>query len=353
MAPPATARSACGIVPGVQATVGGVRSRVRAEPGKLLVPAGISLTLLGVIGDLVVHSVDASSHAHEQLFVLGLHGNNPWHLVLFAGIFVTAVGAIRWANELGTDAGSLLSAAMSLLLLAAVGLGLVAGFRARTEPIVLATSAGSAGGGTAAAGHVHPASSGDAAAATIGEVTGGAEGASIAGHVHGTPGSVSPQEAQILSRQIAAAKIATARYRDINAAKADGYFQVTQFVPGLGLHLANLRISNRVFDPAHPNVLLYQPDAKGKLVLVGVAYSIAHTGPADEQPAGFAGNADVWHFHRNLCFLPTGSVTITPGAVQCKARNGYFQARTAWLLHAWIWRTNPDGLFTEYNPNVF
>src|SRR2546425_3685159 len=147
MAPPATARSACGIVPGVQATVGGVRSRVRAEPGKLLVPAGISLTLLGVIGDLVVHSVDASSHAHEQLFVLGLHGNNPWHLVLFAGIFVTAVGAIRWANELGTDAGSLLSAAMSLLLLAAVGLGLVAGFRARTEPIVLATSAGSAGGG--------------------------------------------------------------------------------------------------------------------------------------------------------------------------------------------------------------
>ena len=89
------------------------------------------------------------------------------------------------------------------------------------------------------------------------------------------------------------------------------------------------------------------------LVLVGVAYTIAHTGPDDPQPAGFAGNADAWHYHQDLCFLPTGSVTITPSAQPCRARGGYFQAKTAWLLHAWIWKTNPDGLFTESNPSVF
>jgi len=157
----------------------------------------------------------------------------------------------------------------------------------------------------------------------------------------------------MLARQLAEAKRATARYRDVAKARADGYIQVTQFIPGLGLHMANLGISNKVFDPAHPQVLLYQPDAAGRLKLVGVAYSIAHTGPGDEQPAGFAGNADVWHYHQNLCFLPAGTVTITPTLADCRSRHGYFQAKTAWLLHAWIWKTNPGGVFTEYNPKVF
>ncbi|HEX9312169.1 MAG TPA: hypothetical protein VGA30_05020 [Actinomycetota bacterium] len=334
----------------MDAVAGAVRSPVRREAGKLLVPVGITVTLIAVIGDLVAHTLDPLAHEHEELVVLSARGNSPWHLLLFAGILVTAVGAIRWANHLGSDWGNLLGAAMVLLLVAAVGLGTWAGWQARTPSVTLASGAGS----QAAGAHVHTAAA-DAvpANARAGEAGSGAEGASITGHVHGTPGSVSPQESQILSRQIAAAKSATAKYRSLAAAKADGYIQVTQFIPGLGLHLANLGISNRIFDPARPQVLLYQPDRSGKLVLVGVAYSIAHTGLDDPQPAGFAGNADVWHFHQDLCFLPTGSVTITPGAQPCRKMGGYFQAKTAWLLHAWIWKTNPDGLFTENNPSVF
>src|SRR6266536_1578587 len=184
----------------VDAVAGAVRSPVRREAGKLLVPVGITVTLIAVIGDLVAHTLDPLAHEHEELVVLSARGNSPWHLLLFAGILVTAVGAIRWANHLGSDWGNLLGAAMVLLLVAAVGLGTWAGWQARTPSVTLASGAGS----QAAGAHVHTAAA-DAvpANARAGEAGSGAEGASITGHVHGTPGSVSPQESQILSRQIA------------------------------------------------------------------------------------------------------------------------------------------------------
>jgi hypothetical protein len=151
---------------------------------------------------------------------------------------------------------------------------------------------------------------------------------------------------------LAQAKQATAKYRDIAAARADGYIQVTQFVPGLGLHMAKVASAlTGTFDYAHPNILLYQPTSSGGLDLVGVAYSVPHRGP--DSPEGFPGGQDVWHYHTNLCFLADGSVTIAPDRDACKAHGGYFQSQTPWLLHAWIWKTNPAGVFTEYNADVF
>ena len=126
-------------------------------------------------------------------------------------------------------------------------------------------------------------------------------------------------------------------------------------MPGLGLHLARVASAlTGAFDFAHPNVLLYQPTRSGGLELVGVAYSVPHTGAwATDPPDGFPGGQDVWHYHTNLCFLSDGSVTITPDRPSCTGRGGYFQAQTPWLLHAWIWKANPTGVFTEYNPDVF
>jgi hypothetical protein len=162
---------------------------------------------------------------------------------------------------------------------------------------------------------------------------------------------VTPAERVVLKRQLASAKAATAKYRDIDVAKADGYFQVTQFIPGLGLHLAKLSIPNTTFDPARPQILLYQPDDKGDLHLAGVAYQYVHVN--DTPPAGFAGGADVWHYHTDLCFQKGGSVTIAKDDTSCKAVGGLvFQKQTAWLLHAWVWTKNPDGVFTELNPKV-
>ena len=246
-------------------------------------PAGIALTLIGVIGDLLGHTLNPRGHTQEALIILG-RGNNPWH-----------TGA--------------------------------------------ATSAGQ---------HAdHP------AATTVGEGAEGAEGAegtsSFGSHTH-SPGPTTEEEWLVLGRQLAAAKAATARFQSIARARAAGYFQVTQFIPGLGLHLANLHIRQDVFDPTHPQLLLYMPKRSGGYVLAGVGYMFVHQGVP---PEGFVGGQDVWHFHTNLCFLPDGSVTLAPGRAACRTRSGVFQKQTAWLLHAWIWRANPNGVFTEANPMVF
>jgi hypothetical protein len=309
------------------------------------VPLGVSVTLIGVIGDLLSHTLNPAAHEHEELIVFG-SGNNPWHLVLFAGILITAIGGIRWASRLSSEFGPMLGAAMVLLLVATVALGSWSGVQAARESQgeTANLASNNSSDSSHAASHGVPA---DPAAAAIGE---GAEGDSHFGAGHGVAGPSTDQELMIMSAQIAAARAATARYRNIEVAKAAGYYQITQFIAGLGLHMDNLKISNDTFDPARPQILLYEPAADGHLVLVGVAYTYAHVN--DVPPAGFAGGEDVWHFHTNLCFLPGGSVTVAPGASPCKAQGGFFQKETPWLLHAWIWKTNPDGIFAEYNPRV-
>jgi len=322
------------------------RSAAR-DLGAALIPAGVILTLAGLVGDLLAHTLSPAAHEREDL--VSFTSPNPWHLVLFAGILVTAVGGIRWAVRQNSEWGGLLGALMSLLLVATVAIGAWSGMRG-TE-----TSAASAGGhhdavtapigGAGTGTHVHAPPGG----AVAGE---GAEGESTFGeHSHGEPGPVTAAQRVVLKRQLARAKAATARYRDIAVAKADGYFQVTQFIPGLGLHMVNLRVSNTSFDPAHPQILLYEPGADGSLRLVGVAYQFKHTDEAP--PVGFAGGSDVWHYHTNLCFQKGGSVTIASDDAACRAVGGiYFQKQTAWLLHAWVWKANPQGVFTEVNPNV-
>jgi len=312
----------------------------------VLVLAGVFTILVGTLGDLFSHTVQPSAHAHEDLIVLGA-GNNPWHLVLFAGILLTAVGGILWAGRLPSEFGGLLAATMVILLAGTVALGGWSGWQARHEVHAASGQSPAVQDGAVPAAHQHLAVTG----ALGGQQQAGEGDSSFGGHSHGEPGSVTADEAIVLKRQLAEAKTATARYRRISAAKADGYFQVTQFIPGLGLHMVNLSIPTTAFDPSRPQILLYEPDSKGRLTLVGVAYRQAHT--SEVPPDGFAGGSDVWHYHNDLCFLPDGTVTIAPSASACRSRRGYFQQQTDWLLHAWIWRANPKGVFTEYNPSVF
>jgi hypothetical protein len=341
----------------MQPAAGGGRPRSRPEHGAILVPFGISLTLIGVIGDLLAHTLNPEGHAHEELIVLG-RGNNPWHLVLFAGIVITALGGIRWASRLSSDLGALVGAGMVLLLIATLALGTFSGWRAARESHAMGHAHGVAegpgleeGNGSGAGASLSGAGThaNHAGQAVVGE---GAEGASnFGGHSHGRPGPTAEQEWLVMGRQLAAARSATTKYRSIGRARAEGYMQVTQFIPGLGLHMANLGIREDLFDPTRPQLLLYMPKRSGGYSLAGVGYTFVHDG--DTPPAGFAGGQDVWHFHENLCFLRNGSVTVAPDRASCQGKEGVFQKQTAWLLHAWIWKSNPNGVFTESNPRVF
>ncbi len=342
------------------------RAHARDRAGAAVV-IGSLLTMVGLIGGMLANALSGpqGSSGSGGAFVLG-SGSLPWSAILFAGVVVTAAGAILWASRLSSDYGALIGTALVLVLAFTVILGGWAGLRHSERAPAGGSPAGTGAGGSAsvAGGVAGPGLSGihnhsvtDPALAGS-EVTGaiageGAEGAAqFGGHSHGQLGPTTDQEARETVAMLAAARRATARFRDIRVAKAAGYRQVTQFIPTLGLHMVNLKLMyGGRFDPVHPPILLYQPTPAGGLELVGVAYSMPQRGPSP--PAGFPGGDDLWHYHTNLCFLPGGDVTVAPSGSACRASHGVFQAKTAWLLHAWIWKTNPNGVFTEANPLVF
>jgi len=123
--------------------------------------------------------------------------------------------------------------------------------------------------------------------------------------------------------QLQAAKAATAKYHDIGKAIADGYADIDVVVQNMGYHYMDTAYVKDTFDPGKPALLVYSKNpANGKMRLVAVEYAIPNT---DLRPEGFAGDADVWENNPDFGL---------------------------WLLHAWVWYNNPDGIFNEYNPRV-
>lgn len=119
------------------------------------------------------------------------------------------------------------------------------------------------------------------------------------------------------------AKIATASYNNIENAIADGYVDINVVVPHMGHHYMNANYRDGNFEIDKPEILVYSPNpASGHMQLVAVEYAIPNTEP---QPEGFTGSYDVWD------------------------NNAGFGL---WLLHAWVWEYNPDGVFTGMNPIV-
>ena len=117
-------------------------------------------------------------------------------------------------------------------------------------------------------------------------------------------------------------KAATARYQDIENAKADGYKDIAVDVENMGHHFMKPSLVDGVFDYRQPEILVYNKDKNGKQRLVAVEYAIPLSEP---RPQGFTGDADEWD------------------------ENAGFGL---WLLHAWVWEYNPSGVFNPTNPLV-
>ena len=120
---------------------------------------------------------------------------------------------------------------------------------------------------------------------------------------------------------------ATVKYSDINVATNEGFFDVSGFVPNMGHHyLLPPRVDN-TFELLSPEILLYAPDANGKMEFVAVEYvaPVADIDNPGTPPEGFTGDEDHWHLNTNL---------------------------KQWQLHVWIGKENPDGIFAEFNPAV-
>lgn len=174
-------------------------------------------------------------------------------------------------------------------------------------------------------------------------------------HSHGTVPAISFAELKHTAEQLEAARHATEKYQDVRAAEAAGYRAIGPDAPGMGLHYVRHSDDQR-FSITEPPILLYErdPAAPGGLTLVGVSYLLVAPSDPDGQPANppFPKALASWHKHNNVCVLPDNSASVDLNASQCTSRGGRFSAETSWMVHAWIWKDSPDGVFSPTNPLV-
>ena len=124
-----------------------------------------------------------------------------------------------------------------------------------------------------------------------------------------------------------AVKQATSRYHSTTQANRAGYEDSGHCVysddGGMGYHWVNQDLVDPVFDPMMPEAVLYEKDKNGNMKLIAVEYIVIDVG----QP----------HPHFGDFPLDVGG---TPVPVP------------HYSLHVWLYKDNPEGIFTPYNPTV-
>jgi hypothetical protein len=164
--------------------------------------------------------------------------------------------------------------------------------------------------------------------------------------------AVTYAQLKAMTDMLATMRAASARYRDVNVALAAGYSQVSQDIPMLGAHFVNFDIAGEgTFDPARPPILLYEK-VKGRWNLVGVSYLMPKHSPNEAPPTVIPGPLAVWHDHTNLCFNPHSLAIAVLDEKSCLARADMWLRDTGWMIHVWIWKDSPQGVFSHVNSNV-
>ena len=135
---------------------------------------------------------------------------------------------------------------------------------------------------------------------------------------------------------LAAIRGATARYQNVDAARADGYVDdgfgciADPALGGMGWHLINDALhADPETDPLRPDLLVYEPQKNGKLKLVALEYEVYQ---ADWYRAGHTSPPTLLgHEFEAIDFPPLPLI---------------------FGLHVWAWRDNPSGMFADFNPKV-
>lgn len=177
-----------------------------------------------------------------------------------------------------------------------------------------------------------------AAGTGIAAADGGQKAAPVAaqhdhGHHHGA------RTPRLTERQERRVRRATEKFRDIEVALAAGYVKVSECTDlpgtgGMGFHYLNPALaSDTVVDPARPELLVYQEDARGRMRLGAVEYFVAD---ADQD------------------LTTTGDRTSLFGKY---AFDGPMEGHEPGMprhydLHVWLYRHNPAGQLAAWNPTV-
>jgi hypothetical protein len=158
-------------------------------------------------------------------------------------------------------------------------------------------------------------------------------------HDHGaaTPQqALTPEQKRQASALVEAVRQATAQFQNVENAAPD-YALVFGCVSGgdygaMGMHFLNgSLLGDGEVDVNRPEILLYEPLPSGRLQLTGADYLVV----AAEWNAKHAGPPELmgqlFHF-----FDSPNRFGLPP----------------FYTLHVWAWKENPNGTFTNWNPNV-
>jgi hypothetical protein len=150
-----------------------------------------------------------------------------------------------------------------------------------------------------------------------------------------------------LAKLLSEARAGTAAYHDPAVALAAGYRTnvvcEASATGAMGRHYSHpallgvipgsapLNGTDALIDPARPEVLLYEPQADGSVRLVGIEYVV------------FRSAWDAVH-----------AEPPTLGGIPFDQRFGPDSHGISdhYELHVWLWRSNPLGMFSPYNPKV-
>jgi hypothetical protein len=138
--------------------------------------------------------------------------------------------------------------------------------------------------------------------------------------------------------ELAAVRRATDQYHRLSAALADGYgvFYVCTDQPGqgaMGQHYVNgALVGDAILDPAAPEAVIYEPRKNGKMRLVGVEWVVFKS---------------VWEAAGN-----TAAPTLFGRTLKLVPEPNRYGIPAFYQLHAWIWKKNPAGSFSDWNPTV-
>jgi len=136
----------------------------------------------------------------------------------------------------------------------------------------------------------------------------------------------------------------SAPFRNVARAEAAGFVDVSGCVsapPGapfsgaMGHHYLNFdRLADIGVDPSRPEIMLYLPDASGRMELVGVEFAV---------------NAQAWHALNGPDVYPAvAGVRFDPPNPAASSPI----VQTSYTLHVWNWVENPDGMFAPFNPTL-
>lgn len=176
---------------------------------------------------------------------------------------------------------------------------------------------------------------------------------------HGSRGPVAftPMDAATraeFTAQVQQANAAVARLATVADAEAAGYHGITPYVPCIAAHYIRNDLLTDGFDPANPEIVLYdgtEPDSQ----IVGLSY--LQFSPTGEAPEGFAGDNDPWHVHDQLCIGAGGGVRgdESTGDEECEARGGrVVPLENLYMAHMWNAPGWPSrwGLFSSEHPDL-